>query len=606
MALKTGTSTEPLAAADVEAIRLLREQQAGPPAVLVFHGRGAEHVSLPEGRSVTLGREADIAIDDGNLSRSHARLVNEGGSVVLEDLGSTNGSWLGGERVRRAVLRPDDAVCIGSPRVVAQLLATRGHLVSPIVSHDAFLRAVAREVAVATERGDRAAVVVTRSHPDRTLLHRWYERAALVLPPSAICGLYAPDTLEILVPGTDLRDAGDLARRLCDIQASYGTALVAGAASFPEAAADAVQLLAVALDALEQATQSPPVKVAPLRAASRSGGGAPTDPVLTGAFFAANERTLLRLARSPAPLLLLGATGTGKEVVARLLHDRGPRVDRPFIAVHCGALPEGLLASELFGHVRGAFSGATTDKEGLFRAASGGTIFLDEIGEAPPAVQVSLLRALEARAVRPVGGTKEIPVDVRVIAATHRDLEAMALAGRFREDLYYRLCVLSFVLPRLLERRDEIEPLALRFLAEANAVAGGQVTGISAEALDLLRRHDWPGNIRELRNTLRRAAVLAESDLITPDDLPDAVRRTGARPSSMPPPPSSRPAPAEQGSLDLREKLRAEQRAQMLDALRRTNQNQTKAAELLGIPRRTFVYRMKALGLHKRYGGGDG
>jgi DNA-binding NtrC family response regulator len=600
---KTGTSTEPLGAADVEAIRRLREQLAGPPAALVYHGGGAEHVPMPEGRSVVIGREAEIAIDDSNLSRSHARLVNEAGAMILEDLDSTNGSWIDGERVRRAALRPGEVVCIGSPRVVVQLLRTQGDLIRPIQGHDAFNRAIAQEVAAASERGGRVAVLVARSYPERTHLHRWYERSALVLPEAAVTGLYTSDTLEILVPGMSLREAGELAQRICSVQASYGTQLVAGAASFPEGASDAIELLAAALDALEQAAAPRPVNVAPLRAALRGGGGPLTDIVQTGAFFGSNARTLDRLAQSPVPLLLLGATGTGKEVVARLLHARGPRADRPFIAVHCGALPEGVLASELFGHVKGAFTGATADKEGLFRAASGGTIFLDEIGEAPPAVQVSLLRALESRAVRPVGGTKEIAVDVRVIAATHRDLEAMAREGRFREDLYYRLCVLSFVLPRLADRRDEIEPIALRFVAEANAVSGGQVAGISPDALAMLRRYDWPGNIRELRNIIRRAAVLAETSLVMPADLPDTVRLGRERLSSGPPPPLDLATPTEPIASDERERIRMEQRARMLDALQRTGQNQTKAAELLGIPRRTFVYRMKALGLSKRYDG---
>lgn len=655
---KPGMSTEPLGPEDVEAIRRLHEQQAGPPAVLVYHPRGAEHVPVPEGHEITLGREGQIALQDSNLSRLHARIHHEPGAVVVEDLGSTNGLWIGGERVRRVTMRPGDAVCLGSPRVVVQLLASHGDLVRPILGHDAWSQATAAAVSDAAGKGERAAVVLVRSHPERTHVHRWYEHAALSLPPAVLAGLYTPDTLELLVPRAGLTEADGLARRLRHLLGSYGVRLAAGVAAFPDAAADAMQLLAAALDALEQTGPHAPVGLAPLRSVTRPGEIPATVPFLSGEFFRTNARALHRIAASPSCLLLLGATGSGKEVVARMLHATGPRAAEPFIAVHCGALPESLLASELFGHLKGSFSGATADKEGLFRAAGGGTIFLDEIGEAPPAVQVSLLRALEVRAVRPVGGTREVPFEARVIAATHRDLEGMVREGRFRDDLYYRLCELSFVLPSLRDRRDEIEPIALRFLAQANTASGGQVNAISPEALELLRRHDWPGNIRELRNTIRRAAVLAETDRILPVDLPDALRRalpssapaaatgtmsalpappatitappasptvvTGAMsalpappatitvpPLSPPPAPASPTSspPASPTSVEAKRPSSAreiEMRERLLDALRRSSNNQTRAAELLGMPRRTFVYWLKKLGLSKRYGDGDG
>ena len=230
-----------------------------------------------------------------------------------------------------------------------------------------------------------------------------------------------------------------------------------------------------------------------------------------------------RVGQVDSTVLVTGESGVGKERVARLIHDASTRTGGPFVAINCGAVPEGLLESELFGHARGAFTGATQDRPGLFEAAQGGTLFLDEIGEVPPAMQVKLLRALQEHEVRRVGENRNRRVDARVVAATNRDLAAEVHAARFRQDLYYRLRVVEIRVPPLRERRDDILPLARTFLVEAGERLGRRISGLSPAAAQQLVRHDWPGNVRELENAVERAVVLARGHRIDVEDLPEEV-----------------------------------------------------------------------------------
>ncbi|MBC7171004.1 MAG: sigma-54-dependent Fis family transcriptional regulator, partial [Polyangiaceae bacterium] len=232
-----------------------------------------------------------------------------------------------------------------------------------------------------------------------------------------------------------------------------------------------------------------------------------------------------RVAATESTVLITGESGTGKERIARLVHARSRRSKKAFVGVNCGALPEPLLESELFGHKRGAFTGATADKQGLFEAASGGTLFLDEIGEMPLSMQVKLLRALQEQAVRPVGSTRDVPVDVRVVAATNRDLAALVDAGGFRKDLFYRLRVIPLELPPLRERRDDILPLARQSIARTCRQNACGPCALSSEVLDALHAYAWPGNVRELENAIERAVVLAEGQpKIVLGDLPPEIR----------------------------------------------------------------------------------
>ncbi len=236
-------------------------------------------------------------------------------------------------------------------------------------------------------------------------------------------------------------------------------------------------------------------------------------------------RLIQRVAKVPSSVLISGESGTGKELVARALHEQGPRSDRPFVAINCAAMPEALLESELFGHARGAFTGAAGQRQGLFVRASGGTLFLDEIGDMPQGLQPKLLRALQERTVRPVGGDAEVPIDVRVIAATHRDLEAAVDAGTFRGDLLYRLDVIRVDLPPLRARGTDVLLLAQTFIRLQNAVLETAVTGLTPHAARRLMDYDWPGNVRELANCIERAVVLAEGAEIALGDLPAKLQR---------------------------------------------------------------------------------
>ena len=297
-----------------------------------------------------------------------------------------------------------------------------------------------------------------------------------------------------------------------------------------------------------------------------------------------------RAGRSGATVLVRGETGTGKELVAKALHATSARADRPFLAVNCATLTGDLLASELFGHVRGAFTGAVRDHPGLVARARGGTLFLDEVGELTPPVQVKLLRVLQERRVRQVGGTAEIPVDVRFVAATNRDLEAEVRAGRFREDLYYRLNVIHLHLPPLRERPEDIPELARHVVTRTCRRLGLPEKRLTSDALQLLQAYHWPGNVRELENVLERAVVLEPSELLTSGSLRERLPTT-TRPSPC------FPVALPEDGVDLDELLEGIRRSLMAQALERTHGNQRAAARLLRMSYRGFRYHAAKLGL---------
>jgi two-component system response regulator AtoC len=304
-------------------------------------------------------------------------------------------------------------------------------------------------------------------------------------------------------------------------------------------------------------------------------------------------KDVLRLVQKVAPakttVLIGGESGTGKELIARALHDMSPRAERPFVAVNCGAIPEKLIESELFGHAKGAFTGASAAKRGLFEEADGGTLLLDEVGDLPLHLQVALLRVLQEGEVRRVGDARTIRVDVRVLAATHRDLAQEVAAGTFREDLFYRLNVVAVRLPPLRDRSEEIEPLARRFLARHAVRLGLAEKPLSAEALRRLLAWRWPGNVRELENALERALVLSEGEEIDPDALPEELRAAGA--------PSGPPAAPPEGDLSVKKAQRVLEAELIRRALERTGGNRTRAAELLELSPRALLYKIREYGL---------
>jgi two-component system response regulator PilR (NtrC family) len=392
---------------------------------------------------------------------------------------------------------------------------------------------------------------------------------------------------------TDMRlpdgDGLDLVRHIAGLGIDLPVAVITAYGSAENAVA---ALKAGAFDYV-----SKPVGLEQLRALVKSALSLPEPagepardmPLLGDSAPLAQVRELIgKLARTQAPVYISGESGSGKELAARLIHAQGARRERPFVPVNCGAIPETLMESEFFGYKKGAFTGAEQDRDGFFQAANGGTLFLDEVADLPLLMQVKLLRAIQEKRVRKIGATQEDPVDVRIICATHEDLERQVEAGKFRQDLFYRLNVIELHMPPLRECREDIPLIAGSILARAARQPGAPAARLSAAALEELMRYDFPGNIRELENILERAMALAADAEIGPDDL-------RLRPASADEP----EARAAEGALDLPlpEYLDRVEREAILAALARTNFNRTAAAKLLGVTFRTLRYRMQRLGI---------
>lgn len=301
--------------------------------------------------------------------------------------------------------------------------------------------------------------------------------------------------------------------------------------------------------------------------------------------------TIAKLARSQAPVYISGESGTGKELIAHLIHDKGPRADGLFVPVNCGAIPEHLMESEFFGHKKGSFTGAGSDKDGLFQAAHGGTLFLDEVADLPLHMQVKLLRAIQEKAVRPVGAQKETPIDVRILCATHKNLAALVKEGAFREDLYYRLNVIELHAPSLRERREDI-PLLAEHILNRLVTPGTAIPALSKDAHQALSGYSFPGNVRELENILERAITLCEGNIIQAADL--HLPRT--REPEIPAPTASA-TPAADAPLSLEPYLDTIEKDTIMKALEQARYNKTAAAKLLGITFRALRYRLKKLGV---------
>lgn len=304
------------------------------------------------------------------------------------------------------------------------------------------------------------------------------------------------------------------------------------------------------------------------------------------------KEKILKLARSQAPVYISGESGSGKEMVARLIHDLGPRSDKPFIPVNCGAIPSELMESEFFGHKKGSFTGATEDKQGLFQAAHEGTLFLDEVADLPLPMQVKLLRAIQEKTVRPVGSPKEIPVNVRIVSATHKDLTTEVAENRFRQDLFYRINVIQLVVPPLRERRDDILYLAQIFLKRLSSEWGVTEPTLSDSSKKALQHYPFPGNVRELQNILERALTLCDDKYILPEhlQLPDHTQ-TQEKPDATP------DAISIPSSGNLEDYLFEIEKTAILKALEETRWNRTAAAKKLGMTFRSLRYRLKKMGL---------
>ena len=568
---------------------------AGPRATLVIdHAGQVKVVPLAEGASVVIGRTfpSDVAVDDPSLSRQHARFTRVPEGVKVEDLGSTNGTHHEGARITELTLGPGEGVTLGSVTVSLHLASASAPLLEGIESYERLFAHLSDEIVRARTFRRPLALLMVRAigHGDDAHVSRWVPRLRSTLRPVDRMALHGETAVLVLLPETDRDRARTVASALVDGDRLGEPILVAGAALFGASAGELID------GARSLARQGRP------RARVVVEGDADARTVTDRPLFASRAMIALaelteRVAASEITVLVHGETGTGKEVIALLLHQASARAEGPLRSVNCGAMPQTLMEAHLFGHERGAFTGAERTTPGLFEQADGGTLFLDEVGELPASAQAALLRVLESRRVMRVGGQEEIAVDVRLVAATHRDLEAMVAEGSFRQDLLYRLNTMTLTVPPLRERGEDLDALADRFLEEASRDVAGRVRGIDDPARALLRRYPWPGNVRELRNVIERAVVVCEGGRVGVDDLPPQLShasRSDAPPGSL--------SPLEvDGDADFKERVRAYETQLILDALRRTGGNQTQAAKILRMPLRTLVHKLRSLGIKKTF-----
>ncbi len=443
------------------------------------------------------------------------------------------------------------------------------------IDHAFAAQASAGELCLAVSQADREPLIV-KLPPSGVVTVGRDDEAALVVESPALSRLHF--VIEVAPGAVQLRDLGSRngTRKNGELVSDSATPLDPG---------DEIAAGDVRFTLLRRATLPSSAVTVALRSHAGPAQAALPAATVPPEFRYPSLAKVHEVARRVAPrsisLLILGETGTGKEVLAREVHRLSLRAG-PLVAVNTASLPETLIESELFGHERGAFSGALTAKAGLIETADGGTLFLDEIGELPLPLQAKLLRVLEERTVRRVGATQERRVDLRVIAATHRDLEALVADKRFRADLLFRLNGVTLVLPPLRDRKDDIAPLSQHLLAGL-VTAGAQPPALTPDALRVLRAYDWPGNVRELRHVLERALAFCDGPQIEVEHLPDAIQRE--------------PKETSQSEGGVRATVKDFERERILEALQKTGGNRTKAAELLGLPRRTLVYKLSKLKL---------
>jgi DNA-binding NtrC family response regulator len=527
---------------------------------------------LPAAGEVTIGRsrEADVRVEHPSVSRLHA-IVRLGERITVEDHGSANGTSVGGARLtphQPAEVVAGEPIDLGSVTIVVQTAS-----VTPrprrLLTHGYFEARLEEECQRASDGNGTFALVRLglRGTGASAALASLVEREQLLAE-------YGPDEFELLLRDTDAASAHKILERLDRRLAERGLRVRRGLAVFPTDGRTAEALMAHAC-----------------RSVWGQAEGALTNVIVADQAMQRLYRLVERVAAGNVSVLLLGETGVGKEVVAEAVHRLSPRAEKPFLRLNCAAFTETLLESELFGYEKGAFSGAAQTKPGLLETAQGGTVFLDEVGEMPLSLQAKLLRVIEERRVMRVGGLKDRPIDVRFVAATNRDLSTEIAAGRFRQDLYYRLDGISIMIPPLRERRGEIEELARLFIARATP-QGTRPPELAPTALELLRAYEWPGNIRELRNVIERAVLLSLDGVIALEHLPVEKLRAGfvrATAVSVAAPPSVALAP---------EPMRGDpERERVIEALQQCAGNQTHAARLLGISRGTLLARLNEYNL---------
>ncbi len=561
-------------------------------SLVLYHRSGAQIATLMRGEALVVGRArpADVAIKDPSLSRQHASFSWSRDGVWVEDLRSTNGTKVNGKKIKRAKIGLNDEISLGSVTVAVNIFSPRDPTLKGLDGHDQFRARLEEEVVRMKTFGRKLALLMVRAAGRKNVhLSHWSARVRGLLRPVDRTALYGPSALLISAPEMGEEEARRLMEAIVKGRAKGEPPLVCGGAIYPDDAVSPEELIEVARSAAQLARASAPVQLALKKQVPGKTSLVLINPRMLELF-----ETLKRVSDSTVPILIEGETGTGKEVVAQAVHRDSKRRRRPLHCVNCGAIPAQLIESVLFGHERGAFTGADQLRKGLFEEGNGGTLLLDEIGELSPAAQAALLRVLENKCITRIGSVKEITVDVRILAATHRDLEEMCDSGAFRKDLFYRLNTMVLKIPPLRERPDEIKPLADFFLAQSNRANKTQIKRVDPVAARLLQGYAWPGNVRELRNVIERAVLIAQDNVITEADLSDRIRPSTNRglPNAL---------PAETGEIDIKAKLQQYEAQLIIDALSAHDWKQTETAQALGMPLRTLVHKIKLHGIKKKY-----
>jgi two-component system, NtrC family, response regulator AtoC len=564
---------------DPETLRLERAAEMPSPRLCILALWDDQHLTfpLPEHGSVTIGRTEDVEvrINDQAISRRHVRL-HVGELLRVEDLESVNGTRVRGRSLKpgeTVEVNPGDLIELGRTMLVVQRMSA---LARPfrIYAHDYFEARVDDECARAERGGVSFAVV--RVHDAGAAQPLVVQRLAAAVHPGDVLACYGPAEHELLLVDCESQVAEHRsAALLASLQLLSPSASVGLACSPRDGRTSAVLL--------ERANGA-------LRGVGSQQEASPV--AFHDGAMESLRRIIARVAGSSISVLITGETGVGKGLLAKELHCKSPRAEGPFVALNCAELSESLLEAELFGYERGAFTGAVQAKAGLLETADRGTLLLDEIGEMSLPTQAKLLRVLEEREVRRIGGLRPRLVDLRVVACTNRDLQAESERGAFRRDLYFRLAGICLVVPPLRERIEEIEGLARAFLKHFEHSGGRTSTPTFApDALVALRRHPWPGNVRELRNVIERAILLSPDGIIRCEHLP--VERLGTTVFPQAAAEFSRPATPNRAS----KRTDGAQRQHLLEVLAACGGNQSRAAKLLGISRRTLVSRLGAFGL---------
>ena len=599
-----------------------------PFLIIKSFNQGNRIFYLPPDKDVVIGRleTSDIYLDDDLISRSHLSVVNTRGLTILKDLNTTNGTTVNGVDVKEKILEEGDEIILGNSVLHYSVpISVAGKKGIILKTHSYFENRLEEEL-------DRAS----RYQRPLSLMMLEMEKSALteeeptlggkkipvqlvsiinsIIRAMDLLGFYGNGQLELMLPETNKREAYALADRIYkQVLSQTQKTVFIGIATFPDDALSKELLVDKSRQALKISKKDEKRSIADVSDNHRN-----SVTLLNQDIVVKCEKTkevfdlATRIAPTNITVLINGETGVGKEIIAQTIHHQSERKDKPLVCINCAALPESLLESELFGHEKGSFTGADRTKIGLFESAKGGTIFLDEVGEMTLKTQVKLLRVLQNRRIMRVGSTSELSVDVRVLAATNKNLEKAIADGSFREDLYYRLNVITITIPPLRERLEEIPALVNHFILQFSRENNKEPLTISPEAIEILCAYDWPGNIRELKNCIERAIVIADGNLITKEHLSTKFLRipfSGTKSTlsslssdmskNMERAPDRGQENKETFVGDMKEVVQNYERKLIINVLKKCNWNQTKAADILKIPRRTLVSKLKKYNINK-------